>query len=212
MRGLIMAATRIKFDVTVACRVLLAMAATSLVLFVTSGCGAGQAAQTSQDVPVISGVDASAGPIVLRDLLIPFRQDGYPAGSDVPLVVRMYSNAEQPIELNQVVPAGSGSMTVGPRRISLRRPGTAGRDDAPLTPLVVPAEGALLLVPGSGPYLVAEAITSALRYTDSVPVRFSFSTGDSVQVDVPMAAPAQPIPNPSQVGPSAPPSDPPAGA
>jgi hypothetical protein len=39
-------------------------------------------------------VDASAGPIDLRDLLIPFRQGGYPVGSDVPLVVRLYSNAE----------------------------------------------------------------------------------------------------------------------
>jgi hypothetical protein len=199
-----MAATRIKIDVTVACRVLLAMAATSLVLFVTSGCGAGQVAQTSQDVPAIPGVDASAGPIDLLDLLIPFRQDGYPAGSDVPLVVRMYSNAEQPIGLTQVVPATSGSMTVASRRISLRQPGTTARDDAPFTPLVVPAEGALLLVPGAGPYLVADAITSPLRYTGSIPVRFSFSTGDSVQVDVPMAAPAEPIPNPSEVGSSAP--------
>jgi hypothetical protein len=206
MRGLIMAVTRMKPDVAVAHRVLLAAGAALLLLLVASGCGAGQAAQTSHDVPAIPGVDASAGPIDLRDLLIPFRQGGYPAGSDVPLVVRMYSNAEQPIELNQVVPAGSGSMTVAPRRISLRQPGTAGRDDAPLRPLVVPAEGELLLVPGSGPYLVADAITTALQYTASVPVRFSFSTGDSVQVDVPMAAPAQPVPNPSQVGSSAPPA------
>jgi hypothetical protein len=192
-----MAVIRMKADVAVACRVLPAIGAALLVLLVTSGCGAGQAAQTSQDVPVISGVDASAGPIDLRDLLIPFRPGGYPAGSDVPLVVRMYSNAEQPIELSQVAPAGSGSMTVLPRRISLRRPGTAAAGDAPPAPLIVPAEGALLLVPGSGPYLVADEITAALPYTASVPVRFSFSTGDSVQVDVPMAAPAQPIPTPA---------------
>jgi hypothetical protein len=173
-------------------RVLIAVGAAVLVMLVTSACGAGQAAQSSQEVPAISGVDASAGPIDLRDLLIPFRQDGYPAGSDVPLVVRLYSNAEQPIELNQVVPASSGDMTVLPRRISLRQPGTTGAGDAPPPPLVVPPEGALLLVPGSGPYLVADEITAALPYTASVPVRFSFSTGDSVQVDVPMAAPAQP--------------------
>jgi hypothetical protein len=106
----------------------------------------------------------------------------------------MYSNAEQPIELSEVAPATSGIMTVRPRRISLRRPGTAAAGDAPPTSLVVPAEGALLLVPGSGPYLVADGITAALPYAASVPVRFSFSTGDSVQIDVPMAAPAQPIP------------------
>jgi hypothetical protein len=185
-----MAATRMKGDVRVPYRVLMAMAAAGLVMLVTSACGAGQAAQTSKEVPVIPGVDASAGPIDLRDLLIPFRQGGYPAGSDVPLVVRLYSNAEQPIELSQVVPASSGSMTVLPRRISLRQPGTTGAGDASPTPLVVPPEGALLLVPGSGPYLVADEITAALPYTASVPVRFLFSTGDSVQVDVPMAAPA----------------------
>lgn len=207
-----MAATRMKVDVAVACRVLMAMGATLLILLVTSGCGVGQTAQTSQEVPVIAGVDASAGPIDLRDLLIPFRQGGYPAGSDVPLVVRMYSNAEQPIELTQVVPARTGSMTVLPRRISLRQPGTADGGDAPVTPLVVPAEGALLLIPGSGPYLVADGITAALPYTASIPVRFSFSTGDSVQVDVPMAPPAQPVPKPSQVGSSAPPADQPTGS
>jgi hypothetical protein len=202
----------VKDDVAVPYRVLSALGAALLVLLVTSACGAGQNAQTSQDVPTIPGVDASAGPIDLRDLLIPFRQGGYPAGSDVPLVVRMYSNAEQSIELSQVVPAGGGSMTVLPRRISLRQPGTTGAGDAPPTSLVVPAEGALLLVPGSGPYLVADGITAALPYTASVPVRFSFSTGDSVQVDVPMAPPAQPVPNPSEVGSSALPPDPPTGS
>jgi hypothetical protein len=198
MRGLIMAATRMKVHVAVAHRAVTAMGTALLALVVTSGCGAGQAAQTSQDVPVIAGVDASAGPIDLRDLLFPFRQGGYPAGSDVPLVVRMYSNAEQPIELTKVGPASSGSMTVLPRQVSVRQPGAAVGGDAPPAPLVVPAEGALLLVPGSGPYLVADGITAALPYTASVAVRFSFSTGDSVQVDVPMAAPAQPVPNPSQ--------------
>jgi hypothetical protein len=198
-----------KVDAVTAYRILPAIGAAMLILLVTSGCGAGQAAQTSQDVPAIPGIDASAGPIDLRDLLIPFRQGGYPAGSDVPLVVRMYSNAQQPIELSQVVPASSGSMTVPARQILLRHPGTAAAGDAPLTPLVIPAEGALQLVPGSGPYLVADGITAALPYTASVPVRFSFSTGDSVQVDVPMAAPAQPIPTASQLGSSAPPPDPP---
>jgi hypothetical protein len=212
MKGLIMAATKTKVDLAVTYRVLMTMGATLLILLVTSACGDGQTAQTSQDVPVISGVDASAGPIDLRDLLIPFRQGGYPAGSDVPLVVRLYSNAEQPIELSQVAPASKGSVTVLPQRITLRQPDAAGGGDAPLTPLVVPAEGALLLVPGSGPYLVADGITAALPYTASVPVRFSFSTGDSVQVDVPMAPPAQPVANPSQVGSSAPPSVPPTGS
>jgi hypothetical protein len=196
MKGLIMAATTMNAPPS-RIAVLMALGAALLVLLVASGCGSGQVAQTSQDVPTIPGVDASAGPIDLNDLLIPFRQGGYPASSDVPLVVRMYNNAEQPIELTQVTPADSGTMTVLPQRISLSQPGTAGSGNAPLTPLVIPAEGTLQLIPGSGPYLVADGIAATLPYTASVPVRFSFSTGDSVQVDIPMAPPPQPMPNPS---------------
>lgn len=162
-------------------------------LLLVSGCGAGQNAETSREVPAIPGADADAGPIALRDLLIPYREGGYPAGSNVPLVVRMFSTAEQPVQLSQVAPGANGMMTVQAQRISLRQLEAAAGSDVPPTSLVVPAEGYLLLVPGSGPYLVAEHITAALPDTASLPVRFSFSTGDSVQVDVPMAPPTYPV-------------------
>jgi len=173
---------------------LLAIASTSLTLLLMSGCGAGRNAQTSHEVPAIPGVDADAGPIGLRDLLIPFREGGYPAGSDAPLVVRMVSTAWQPVELSQVASGAGGSMTVAARDIALRRPAAAAAgSDTPATALVVPPQGDLLLVPGSGPYLVAEHITAALPYGASVPVRFTFSTGDSADVDVPMAPPDYPV-------------------
>ncbi|HEY8114217.1 MAG TPA: hypothetical protein VII16_15395, partial [Actinomycetes bacterium] len=59
----------------------------TVAMFVVVACGAGQKTATSEDVPAIPGADAAAGPIVLRDLLIPFQEQGYPPGSDVPLVV-----------------------------------------------------------------------------------------------------------------------------
>jgi hypothetical protein len=200
---MVMATTTMKVGDSAACRrhraprhrivAVRALGVALTALLLVSGCGAGRNAETSHEVPAIPGVDADAGPIALRNLLIPFREGGYPAGSDVPLVVRMFSIAERPVQLSQVAPGASATMTVQAQRISLRQPGGAASSDGAPTSLVVPAEGHLLLVPGSGPYLVAEHITAALPYAASIPVRFSFNTGDSVQVDVPIAPPTYPV-------------------
>jgi hypothetical protein len=171
-----------------------AVASATLAVLLVSGCGAGQQAQTSWDVPAIPGADADAGLISLRDLLIPYRAGGYPAGSDVPLVVRMFSNDEQPVTVSGVAPGPAGSMVAAAQRIGLRQPvaAAAGATESP-TSLVVPPYAELALVPGSGSYLVAEHMTTPLTYGTVVPVRFTFSTGDSVDVDVPMAPPDYPV-------------------
>jgi hypothetical protein len=108
-------------------------------------------------------------------------------------------------------------MTVQPQTIGLRQSATAG-SDGPVTSLVIQPQGCLLLVPGSGPYLVAEHLTAALPVDGSVSVRFTFSTGDSVDTDMPMAPPASPVtgqpsptdPNSGIPGPSSAPTAPPA--
>jgi hypothetical protein len=172
-------------------RLVQALAATSAVLLLTAGCGAGQNAQTSKEVAAIPGIDADAGPICLRDLLIPYRADGYPAGSDVPLIVRLFSDAEQPVELSLVVPGPAGVLTVAAQHITLYQP--TGVTTAHLsTPLTVQPGGYLLLAPPSGPYLVAEHTATTLTPNSTLPVRFTFSTGDSVEVDIPMAPPGTP--------------------
>jgi len=155
-------------------------------LFLLAGCGAGKEAETAREVPAIPGIDADAGPVALRDLLIPYRAGGYPAGSDVPLVVRLFSEATQPVALGEVTPGTAGVMTVQASRIVLVRGTTAGRSPSPL---VIQPGGYLSLVPPSTPHLVAEHISAALRYGAGVPVRFTFSSGRAVEVDVPMAAP-----------------------
>jgi len=169
-----------------------ALGIAAVTLLLVSGCDAGRNAETSREVAAIPGADAQAGPIALRDLLIPFRQGGYPAGSDVPLVVRLFSSTDQAVKVRQVTPGPAGAMTVQPQKIGLRQSAAAG-SAGPATSLVIPPQGYLLLVPGSGPYLVAEHITTALPYGASMPVRFTFSTGDSVEVDMPMAPPAYPV-------------------
>lgn len=167
--------------------ILVAVLAVSLV----SGCSAGQQAQTSQIVPAIPGVDANAGPIALRDLDVPYRAGGYPAGSDVPLVVRMVSNAAAPVTVTRVEPGPGGVLLAPAQRISLR---TSAASTTPARePLVISPGNELALVPGEGPYLVADHVTTPMPYGAAVPVRFTFSTGDSVEVSVPMAPPAYPV-------------------
>ena len=85
----------------------------SVTLLLMAGCGTGVSTQVSS----VPGVDANTAPIALRNLLIPYRADGDPAGSDVPLVVRLFSTVGQPVELSQVVPAtAGGDRPDGPRR------------------------------------------------------------------------------------------------
>lgn len=160
-----------------------AVAVALTVLVAAAGCGTGQDAETSQIVPAIPGADADAGPVALRDLLIPYREGGYPAGSAVPLVVRMFSTAERPITVSAVTPGSAGFMTVPATDVAVRPAGTG---------LVIPPNGDLLLVPGAGPYLMAEHIDGPLSYGQTLPVRVTFNTGDSVTVDVPMAPPDYP--------------------
>ena len=170
----------------------LAGAAAAAVLLAVSGCGAGKNAETAREVAAVPGAEAQAGPIALRDLLIPFRPGGYPAGSDAALVVRIFSNAERPITLIAVDPGTHGVMTVQSKAVRLRSSATAVPHGVTRASGLTMAPGQdLLLVPGSGPYLVADHLAAPLPYGANVPIRFTFSTGDTVNVDIPMAPPPQ---------------------
>jgi hypothetical protein len=166
-----------------------AIAAGALLLL--SACSAGQDAETSNIVPDVPGVDVTAGPVQMQDLLVPYAADGYPAGADVPLIIRLFNTAEQTVELREVTPGAGATvnaaastepaLTVAPRSVKVAGGGRL--------PLAVAAQECLLLVPPAGPYVLAEGLTQPLNYGSSVAVRFSFSTGDTVTADVPMAPP-----------------------
>jgi hypothetical protein len=178
-----------------------AIAVAVLTALLVSGCGAGQQAQTSRMVAAIPGVDADAGPIALRDLLVPYRAGGYPGGSDVPLVVRLINTGEEPVTVTRVTPGPGGYMLVPARHITVRATDGSGSRGASRR-LVVPPGTEVALVPGSGPYLMAEHVKESMGYDAALPVRFTFSTGQSVVVDVPMAPPTYPVagPLPSTTG------------
>jgi len=159
----------------------IAPAAAALALAL-AGCGAGQNAETGDIVPAIPGVDATAGPVQLLDLLIPFKADGYPAGADAPLIVRLVSTADEPVELRAVAPGAGGVNLVVPGKVSLHPSGAA-------LPVTLGPHDCRLLVPPAGSYLVADDLSAPLSYGFQVPVRFTFSGGNAVEVNVPMAPP-----------------------
>lgn len=68
-----------------------------------SGCSAGQVTQTASQVAPVPGTDATFGPIALRNLVIEYNgPEGYAAGSDAPLVVRIFNDGAEPVTLTGV--------------------------------------------------------------------------------------------------------------
>ena len=123
----------------------------TLAVLLVAACGVDQEAQTGQEVPAIQGVDAQAGPIQLLDLLVPYRSGGYPAGSDVPLMVRLFSTAEHTVNLQAVGPGPAGTMAVQPAEVVLK-PAAAGSGPEKL-PIAIAAQECRLLLPLAGGYL-----------------------------------------------------------
>lgn len=54
-------------------------------LLALGGCAAGQHAQTAEEIPVVDGVSAQAGPIALRAVTVAPPDNNYAAGADAPL-------------------------------------------------------------------------------------------------------------------------------
>ena len=74
----------------------------------SAGCSAGQHTQTAVQVAAVSGAnqtiemrdgDRVVGRIALRDLMIQYRQKGYPAGVNAPLAVRIFNDSPNPVKL-----------------------------------------------------------------------------------------------------------------
>ena len=76
---------------------LLAGAAVALGLV---GCSAGQLTQTAVQVPAVPGANVTVGVIGLRNLQIAYSgPDGYAAGGNAPLIVRIFNEGSKPVKL-----------------------------------------------------------------------------------------------------------------
>lgn len=191
-------------------------------LSAVSACSAGQITQTSSQVASVPGanasacVDAKTCRVVLRDVLIPYKDPaGYPAGSNAPLVVRLFNQDTAPITLTGVEApkaAASVALTGGASTgTAAETPEPSASSDPSASPdasaspepsasapapteqkiaVALPANGYALLVPGQGQYLMLSGLTRKIAPGDIVLVTFSFSDGSKVEVPVTTGPPA----------------------
>lgn len=165
-----------------------------------SACSAGFVTQTSGQVAAVPGANADGGPdnaISLRDLQVAYPgTQGYAAGADAPLVVRIFNNGTRAITLRSVS-AGSAADSVrlvgGPSPAAPSPEATPGASPLP-TPtgqtslsLSVPAGSFLLLVPGTGPFLQLSGLKQPLVPGQSVLLTFAFDDGSTIHLNVPFA-------------------------
>ncbi|WP_335990452.1 hypothetical protein [Glycomyces sp. MUSA5-2] len=89
-----------------------AIGAAALALALT-GCGAGQHAETSKMQTAISGIDADAGKMVLRNVQIDFGVNGsYPEGGQAPLRVWIGNKYETAVTLESVTSPDAEAVTL----------------------------------------------------------------------------------------------------
>jgi copper(I)-binding protein len=188
-----------------------------------TGCSAGQITQTASQVAPVPGADAEAGEIALRNLLIQYRPEGYAAGSDAPLVVRIFNNGMEPITLTGVTADKAAAVNlvgtpavVTPTESPTPPPDVASPSPdasptgeaspsptpAPTTPapqpvsVTIPPQSYVLLVPSEGDagHLVLAGLTEAIVPGEFVTMTFTFDDGTTAVVPVPLAPPTDAVP------------------
>ena len=171
-----------------------------------AGCAAGQHAPTSNEVPVVDGVSADAGPIALRAVTVAAPTQGsYPADGDATLQlvivndghdpdklvgvrtaqaneVRLFANAADADAASAAAPSSSASAE--PPSSAAPSPSSPSAPSA-LESLDLPAGRAVSI--GYSPDLAViqlHGLTSALFPAESFPITFQFAGAGSVTFTV----------------------------
>ena len=184
-----------------------------------TGCSAGQVTQTDTQVAPVPGNTATVGEVSLQDLMIAFNGvEGYTAGDNAPLIVRVFNNAtDEGDRLISVSSPDADAVTIAggetdeppaaespspdgesPAPGTSPSPGDQSPEPTPAGPqggeidVAVSASGFVMLVPGEGMYLQLEGINEDLRPGSIVEVTFTFERAGTVTVDIPMGTPLEP--------------------
>jgi copper(I)-binding protein len=174
-----------------------------------SACGAGQNSQTSEVVPAVQGVSASAGPVTVADAMIVFPpRPAYPAGSDAPLslvitngslnddtLVSARSDAASAVV---ITPAATG--TTPPPLGCVRSPYEPGQPPSPAaTPdtttiaRTIPNGGTVIMTAGC-PHLLLVGLKRDLTLLDTVALRLTFASAGPVDLMLPVHTANSPLP------------------
>lgn len=149
--------------------------------FLLTGCAAGEHAQTGNEVPVVDGVTASAGPIDIRaaGITAPQSGSGYAAGSDVTVKLVLVNTGNATVALRSVSSPGAQQGTLG-----INGPADTANTSAS------GGQGATIAIPSNGsvqvgystlgPTVTLVHLAQPLYPSQTLPVTFNFSDGSTV--------------------------------
>jgi hypothetical protein len=187
--------------------VLLSVAAIAL-----AACSAGQVTQTSDQVSVVPGVNATTGTalnggptVALRNVMFEYSDPaGFPVGGNAPMIVRIFNETAAPLKLTGVEAAEFGKVVLSGKlgeAVGASPEASPGASAAPSAPagdttiaVEIPAHGYTALVPGEGSFLQITGLSRKIAPGDLVPVTFTFSDGSSATLMVSTAPPSVPAP------------------
>lgn len=148
----------------------MAAAGCLLGLLVLAGCGSGQDAATTHQLPSVPGVDMQDGDIAVRNVAVAYDADGYQPGDTVPVDLVVFNQTDSTVRMTDATSTAAASVAVA-------------ADGG--TTLQVPAYGY------SKATLELTGIRSALNAADSVPLELTFDNGATFAMEVPVAPPLQ---------------------
>jgi hypothetical protein len=172
-----------------------------------AGCGAGQIAQTAEEVPVVNGASGEAGPLAVRNaqLAFPATPDGvYRRGSDAPVLLAIVNSgqtddrlvsATSPVSTVDIV--GDNTMTARQSVYTAAVGGQASRPSSPPStsglPTSTPSTSrSVAIAPPTGTLSIAlRNLTQDIAPGQTARVTLLFQNAGEVALDLPIASPAK---------------------
>lgn len=163
--------------------------AVALTGLLVSGCGAGQIAQTAEQVAATNGLNTSVGDVDLRDVQVAYPPNPaspavlYARGTSAPLRATLVNTGTVADRLVRVSSPAATSVAVGGDPVL---PANVALVSAPGTPLAPVAARPL--------QIQLDGLTRPIAPGNQIPVTFVFERAGSVTVEVPTAVPTEGAP------------------
>jgi copper(I)-binding protein len=181
---------REEFEVT---RKVWVAAVAGLISLGLAGCGASQTAATANQLPSVPGLNLTEGDVAVRNLLVPYSLDGYPTGSDVPVVMSIFNEStSQQVRLVEVSSPLSSSVSIVDVT-EVRYPVLPGQAD-PNAP-VPEQQPEVTFAAGEFAHVTVQVsqVNAPVRADGGVPVELRFDNGVEFVVVAPIAPPLEPL-------------------
>src|SRR5690606_21226385 len=166
-------------------------AVTGLAGLVLAGCGSAQTAATAEQLPSVPGLNLSEDGLEIRNLQVPYAPEGYSTGGDVPVLMTIFNDSDQPVRLLDVDSSLGASANVVDVS-AVRYPALPGQPQPEQ-----PAPGQTVDVafgPGEFAHITMRVnqISAPVDPAGGVPIELRFDNGVTVTVIAPIVPPLEP--------------------